>query len=131
MPVAAAIAVIAGAVISVAGSVYSANVTSEDTKRAQDIAQKMEEQARQDDLAYKASQEKLSKAQLGLNKKQFAWQQTEATKDRAERSGVRASEQRQGSYNNILNLLNSRETMRNNLFNLSQRGQQNVIGGKV
>jgi len=127
----AAAAIIIAAAITAGTTITAAVMNSNDTEDAQNEARKLANISRGDDLSYKANQEKMTKMQLGLQKKQFAWQQTESVKDRAERSGVRAYEQKENSFNSLLNLVNTQSTLRNNFYSLSQRGQQNVVGGKV
>jgi hypothetical protein len=131
MGIAAAIIGLIGAAVAVGGSIYGSEVASDDMASAQKEAKRLADIRRKDELAIKEANERITSQQLKLQNKQFTWQKSESKKDRAERSGIRAYQAKQNSYQDMTNLVNTNDSLRNSLFQRSQRGPQNVIGGKV
>lgn len=111
------VATIVGAIIAIAGTVISAAISSSDSAEAQNEGRALAERKRNDDIAYRRSQERLDNLRLKQRKTE-ARMQSRAEKERLkQRKKEFAFTERETFFNKQMGMLNSSETMRSNFVN--------------
>ena len=109
-------ATIISAIIGAGAAITGGVMQNEATRKARNEAKRLGAQEREDVLAQRRREERMGHENLRLQKAGLGFQQQEAALSRAERNEDRATNKKQQSVVNALNLLNQNQGLADQLL---------------